>query len=306
MLIFDDQLFRDYAELFLEPICFDRTGQFGHGEQINALQAVPAGRELDFETLCRQRARELIDRNRPIELLWSGGVDSSLVLALLEAENIPADQLLLLISSDTFRVNPTGAGKALKQYRYVLPSTLNNHIRNQALLLSGIGMDMLIHDHEIQRFRPTSLADLLNKMSDKSSRPRNQYDNVALKMAQVVGVDCIIAEDFSRLKCFVFFWQQEMLMLGRLAGSGIYGQDFENFFTTEDFQSWSLFHSAKSLSGFDQYGNKRIPSELIHRLNPNYLTTKPSSQQLNLQSLFEWKPVIRITDDWQYTYDPRT
>ena len=106
MLIFDDQWFRDYAELFLEPICFDRTGQFGHGEQINALQTVPAGRELDFETLCRQRARELIDRNRPIELLWSGGVDSSLVLALLEAENIPADQLLLLISSDIFRVNP--------------------------------------------------------------------------------------------------------------------------------------------------------------------------------------------------------
>lgn len=306
MLIFDDQLFSDYAELFLEPVCFDRTGQFGHADQVKALQTIPTGRDLDFETLCHQRARELIDRNQIINLLWSGGADSSLVLAMLDAEDIPSDQLNLVISSDVFWINPNGVKTALKKFTYVLPSRqpqrLGAFMFEDDLMLSGIGLDMLIHDYDIRKFRPDNLNHFIDKLSSESGRQRKEYDDIAIAMAEIVGVDCETAEDFSRLKCFVFFWQQEVLMLGRLAGSGIYGKDFENFFTTEDFQSWSLFHTAKSLSGFDEFGNKRIPSELIKKLNPDYLTTRRSRQQFGMQSLFEWKPVTRITDDWQYTY----
>lgn len=304
MLIYDNKLFSDYAEFFVEGVCFDRTGYFGHKNKIKVLQKIPVGKKLDFETLCYQRAKELISRGKTIYLLWSGGIDSSLVLALLEQSGITKDQLVIMLSIDAFKVNPIACKTVLSKYNFEFVNKLCNKSYSDGLLLSGIGMDMLIHDTDLKTFKPESLDDLFEKMSKKFNKSKNEYKELALKMSELVGVDCNTCEDFNRIKCLVFFWQIELVMIGFLTGCGVYGVNYENFFTTEDFQSWSLYYPAKSLSGFDSFGNKKISSDMVKKLNPDYVTTNPMDYGPSIFLFFRKKILASINDNWQYTYEP--
>lgn len=81
----DVGLYDKYQQVFGKHINaqIDRTGQLPHFFNIKLLDPLPEARVISFEDATRIRAQELIAQNKPITVLWSGGLDSTFTLMCL-------------------------------------------------------------------------------------------------------------------------------------------------------------------------------------------------------------------------------
>jgi len=62
-------------------------------------------KHIDIESASYIRANELIKRNQPIYVLWSGGIDSTFVLVSLLTAGIRKDQLFVVCNQDSLKEN---------------------------------------------------------------------------------------------------------------------------------------------------------------------------------------------------------
>ena len=66
----------------------------------------PKESNITLHQACRIRAQEIIDRNQPIVVFWSGGIDSTLVLCFLFDQLKNFDQIRVYYTPDSVRENP--------------------------------------------------------------------------------------------------------------------------------------------------------------------------------------------------------
>lgn len=300
-VLFDNDILRETADLLLEPALLDRTGTFHSLDGIKIIQPFPKPDTFDFTELCQARAKQIIDMNRKIYLLWSGGADSTLVFILLEQAGISDEQLMVLVTSDSLTVNPMMNHYITSQYEMDCPSLYSDKLRpfmEDGIILSGIGMDMLTIGFDVDHVKTDDLADLISYLQPRTDGTKAEYQAVFEKLSDASGLPCETVQQYSQLKNQVLCWQPELLMIGRLTGYGVYNQHFLNFYQTDEFQQWSL-----GGSGFtkDRFGNKSIVSEMIAVEHPDWLPKH--RPRFTLPQLFTNKKTIRITDDWQYSYN---
>jgi hypothetical protein len=62
--------------------------------------------DISLHQACRIRTQEIIDRNQPIVIFWSGGIDSTLLLCFLFDQLKNFDQLKIYYTPDSVRENP--------------------------------------------------------------------------------------------------------------------------------------------------------------------------------------------------------
>ena len=106
-MLFDASLLRKQCRMLWEPALLDRTGHFHSLDNITVLQPwQQPDPSLDFNSLCQQRVQDIINLDKKINLLWSGGADSTLVLLLLRQQGIDPGQLCVLGSTDSMNTNP--------------------------------------------------------------------------------------------------------------------------------------------------------------------------------------------------------
>lgn len=101
-----------YACLFFGVGLIDRTGTVDHGFEPEILDPIPSDFSITstMAELCSQRAISLVEEsqltNKPIRLLWSGGIDSTCAaVALLDA-----------LGDDTKRLEVAYSDKSLAEY----------------------------------------------------------------------------------------------------------------------------------------------------------------------------------------------
>ena len=279
----------------------DRTGTFHSLNGIRIIQSLPEPYEFDFNELCHARAEQIIDLNKKIYLLWSGGADSTLVFMLLEQAGITDEQLVVLVTSDSVSVNPVLDQYTTDHYEMDFPSLYTDKLRpfmEDGIILSGIGMDMLTTGFDVDHVETDDLSDLVNYLQRISGGTSTEYQAIFDKLSKAAGLPCETVQQYSKLKNLILCWQPELLQIGRLTGYGEYGQHYLNFYQTENFQRWSLSHS-----GFikDRFGNKSVVSDLICSRQHEWLPK--NRPRFTLPQLFTNRKTIRITDDWRYFYD---
>ena len=62
-------------------------------------------KNIDLDTACFNRSRELINLNTKIYVLWSGGIDSTLTVTSLLEAGIPKDQIYVVCNTDSLKEN---------------------------------------------------------------------------------------------------------------------------------------------------------------------------------------------------------
>lgn len=89
-------VYRD-LEKTVANIPVDRTGVYPHYLRLTDIPRIPSYDPTfsrSFEDLCYQRAKEIADKYERVHVMWSGGIDSTCVLASF-AEILPSKRLIL-------------------------------------------------------------------------------------------------------------------------------------------------------------------------------------------------------------------
>jgi len=312
-VLFDASLMAEQAWMLWEPALLDRTGHFHDLKGIKIIQpftlASDRARASTFAELCRSRANRIINKGKKINLLWSGGADSSLVLLLFREQGIDPDQLRILASVDSFRINPKLGQLISNTYELASPRLhpqgLRTFMDNQQAVVSGIGLDMLtgcgfdVTENDCETL--TELSAWLRQVTGSTASDAG-YQAIYDGLAEASGYPCTTITEYSRLKNLVLCWQPELLHIGRLASYGQYGEHYVNFYTNRILQGWSLTQPLDTLSKRDGWGNKQLAADLITELDPAMLPRPHCRQSLSMVRLYQKgaRAVQKITDDWQY------
>ena len=92
---FNENLFKSYRKYGMDTqnFVYDRTDTIPHYINIKKnIAPIPSadGFNKSFEEVVEERAKELLSYNKPISVVWSGGIDSTLALfALIKFANDP-------------------------------------------------------------------------------------------------------------------------------------------------------------------------------------------------------------------------
>ena len=311
-MLFDAAVMSEQASMLWESSLLDRTGHFHSLDGLTIMQPLTLPDSLStsstFAELCQSRASQMISTGKKINLLWSGGADSSLVLLLLRQQGIDPDQLRILASVDSYRINPALGELINNTYELDSPwlhsEGLQYFMADNQALVSGIGLDMLtgcgfdVTENDCETL--DELSAWLRQITGSTASDA-EYQAIYDGLAEASGYPCTTIPEYSRLKNLLLCWQPELLHIGRLAGYGQYNEHYINFYTSETFQGWSLAQSIDSLSSRDDWGNKQLAVNLITELDPAMIPRPHCRQTLSMVHYQSGaQPVQTITDDWQY------
>jgi hypothetical protein len=229
---------------------------------------------ISFEECCVNRAKELVNINDKIYLLWSGGIDSTCsVVSFLQAD-VPLDNITIICNKDSVReyalfYNKFILGKfnimateefMLKASAGVLPGTIVNSEHADQLfgspfaniLLRGQQRDLLLepysYENTVRVFEFMGLSD-----SDTHKCIYEIYHQTTKFSPRPIST----MFDWCWWHNFNFKWQMiGVKFLPRIAKGNV----LQTFFSSYDFQNWSVNHKPNLTS---QETLKLVPKDII-------------------------------------------
>jgi len=147
----------------------DRTGTLKMGRDFKFLDALPTyTTNKSFAQICDERARELAALNHPIDLYWSGGIDSTVALvALINAG--ASERITVCLNRDSIVEYPLFHAKHIsgKLTERLVPPTVKLAWRPEPLTVTGELGDQIFGSVLLSRFRewkpPINTADYESK-----------------------------------------------------------------------------------------------------------------------------------------------
>jgi len=305
----------------------DRTGTLDLGVPALVLDPLPdggrsllSGPSIPLDVLCRERARSLLaaarDKNCGIDVLWSGGIDSTAaLLVLLEAAEAAGelDRLCVLHSRRSIREyrwlfrNRLKAKAALRRFRSDLPSALDLG----RITISGEMGDQLFGSalaesavRQGQAFRPwrQPFVAMLQRAGTRDGAAKA----VCRWLEPLIDQAPVPIETLFDLLWWLNFtlkWQSVDLCIavGHRAQPRTAHQRLVHFYASADFQRWSLQNRDQAI-GDDWASYKRPLKLLISDLtgDQDYLrrkTKEPSLRDSTANGLRQM--AVTVTADWQ-------
>jgi hypothetical protein len=269
--------FSKFFSIYNPTVVFiDRTGTIRSPIKTRSLFPIPKMRsfEKSFEQICDERAKELLERSDeldvPIYAMWSGGIDSTLVLVSFLKRANPAQRarIRVLLSEDSLRENPAFfeahiSGKLATDSSILFPYILGT----DALFVSGEHNDQLFGSDIIAKVIATFGAPFIHESYD-----REQVFKFFDERLQDAGTTNFYLDTFERLMRaspvriathYQYFWwinfslKWQSVHLRTLSYTGArhapkitrdyLAKFYAPFYCTEDFQLWSLWNQDKKI-----------------------------------------------------------
>lgn len=243
-------------------------------------------KKIDLDTACFNRSKELIASNKKIYVLWSGGIDSTLVVAsLLEAE-ISKDQIYVVCNVDSQKENYNFFLKILPKVNLFSTERLMQILKYGALdgiVLSAEHGDLCYgYDFSSEMLQifgseylklPASRENIIKYFIAKKLNEQSAicwYD-IIMESAKSSPRPIDTTYDFSWWAGFNWRWQYALekfrMRFYRLPES-------TTFFMGQDIQNWSIYHQQPSLNTLRDF--KPEYKKLIYRYSGDeeYLKNK--------------------------------
>lgn len=287
---------------FFDCGIIDRTSTLDQGFNYKVLDPIPnnSGRTSSFANICGEVAADIVARaraeDRPIRVLWSGGIDSTVALiallrALPEEEHYRIEPLLNMVSVNEYPLFFRRYILHKLPFKHCLPP-ITNHFGDKELLVTG--------EHGDQLFGSDKLLPLIK--NGLSEEPWEQVLPLHLfeKFGKTKKVDRLIhylkpqigAAPQPINTTFELFWwlnysikwQQVSLRLPVFSFRTDVKKVFDrthHFFRDVRFQQWSIAnHPDRSCSLLSDY--KMVAKEYIHAFtgDDDYLNTKTKEPSL--------------------------
>lgn len=286
---------------------------------------------LSYEDCCNKRAEELYalsnKLNVPIVVLYSGGIDSTLVLVSF-LKIIPPqelrDKLIVAMSLDSIRENPNFYNTTIRKKCSVISSdNFGSLFNGKNLIVGGEHNDQLLGTDVAGRyFRLFSFDELHEKYNEQNVskfllHAGMSEDNAKLwyyildKHIKSAPIKIETVFQFFWWLNFIFKWQSVFFRILLRVSPGsrdsinqeFISNYFHHFFSADYFQVWSMKNPhLKIKNSWDSY--KFIAKEVIYKYTQdiNYLHNKVKIGSLYKLFLQKDTP-IGLTSDYKYLYD---
>lgn len=272
-----DGLSRDYrlACRFMHCGVIDRTGTLVPPVAWSVLDPVPAPTAdgPTFAELCDRRGEELVSEalelDRPIQHLWSGGIDSTAALiALMKAAERRgcADRIRVLLSMESVLEYPAFYLDHIdRQYHtQTVRQPMARNLDARALNVTGEHGDQLFGSQLLEPYVRRGVAnadyhDLLPLMLlERMRHPRDARRTGRYLQPVLDAAPAPIVSLFDALWWlnFALKWQDvSVRMVGMRGGeAGVLFQALRHFFRTDSFQQWALANTpGKPVDGWTDY-----------------------------------------------------
>ncbi len=289
------------CRFFSAPL-IDRTETLDAGIEFEVLDRLNdfSETEKSLSEICAERAEFICEKsfreNRQIQVLWSGGIDSTLALVSIYKELEKRDELKFLeiiLSKDSIAEYPTFFRDVIeKTLKYILfEPPIYDFLDEKKIIVTGEHGDQLFGSDKVQHF----------VLTNQAFRPFEEILPlvIARKLGSAKSVDAIISYlapqiekspveiktlfDFLWWMNFSLKWQHVSLRMFYDENDKRFSLDenFLHFFSAKDFQNWSISnHDLKIKETWKSY--KYVAKECIFDFHKdeNYLLNKEKEQSL--------------------------
>jgi hypothetical protein len=253
---------------------------------------------LSYKDCCSKRVQELVSlqdkHNLPIRLMYSGGIDSSLILAsFIDTLGVSesAKRLEVVLSQESIYENPWMWDKFIRPHFTILNSeNYKNLINNEAIISAGEGNDQLLGAEIFKSLVDWGGDGVLNKKHSadliidflKFRNLTNEEAEVwySLLFNLISKAECSIETigDWWWWVNFTCKWSNVYYrMLRTLPENFVIDQNFTNihyqqFFCTDYFQQWSMKDTSQKHQGnfmTYKYHAKELVADVMN--SPEYL-----------------------------------
>jgi hypothetical protein len=211
-----------------------------------------------FKQLCLERAEQLILKGKRINIMWSGGIDSTLALFCLMNKVNDKSQLRVILSPDSIAESGNMFDKLIKnKVDFILEPKVvrrclfykeeyENFNFNNEIITSGSGSDPLNtimrltipyeeklwhlgYENVLMQFTNKNVIDFLNKSIKAFPKKIKTYI------------------EFLKFYHLNYNWQRENYF-NFVNLDSRYFKCYDNFFQTDDFQKWSIWNEESNIS----------------------------------------------------------
>lgn len=284
---------------------------------------------LNFMELCVNRIREICNTDKHINILWSGGIDSTFILALMidlgiADELFSQGRLTIGLNLDSIRENPNFYNKFIKTK--FLPCVvqasilLQNPVQNQ-VIITGEMADNLVGSLTMKScvdfyndfstiHKPMDVAiNWLERKLDSSEKKTalREFIDAQVKNSPVELNTC---HDLLWYLNFNHKWQAvnfRIVSHSRDSETGnILIRNLTHFFNTEQFQQWSM-QEGHYFTG-DNWGDyKKVMKRFIYQVDGDMNYFKHKTKHPSLPALLRYKDTFDFIyeDNGVYTFSKK-
>ena len=318
--------FSKFFQIFNPTVVFlDRTNTIQIPFRVKSLFPMPEMRPMTktFEEICNERAIELLTRadqlQVPLNVFYSGGIDSTLVLVSLLKNATPAQKanLVVLLSEESIMENPNFYrdhiyGKLRVDSSAVFPYLIGS---NQ-MLIGGEYNDQLFGSNMVGRlveqFGPESMhqkydRSIFLKLFNHSlhdEQATNAYLDHFERLKAAAPIPIVTNFDYLWWINFAVKWQSVfMRMLSYATAHGVSqidteypGTKYDHFYGTEDFQLWSMNNMDKKIK--DQWKTyKWVCKDIIYEYTKDAEYRDNKIKRGSLHSILLQQDTYNFIDD---------
>lgn len=276
----------------------------------------------NFTDISIARIKELTEHDQHVNVLWSGGIDSTFIMTLMIETGI-ADQLYsenrltIGLNLDSIRENPVFYENFIKP-RYIKCVVQANHLlidpKPNEVIITGEMADNLVgsltmkscvdyyNDFQVVH-KPYGLA--LDWMLRKFQRdePKTALTNFIEQTVERSPVELKTCHDLLWYLNFNYKWQAVNFRIVSHAKDQAIGnqliKNLRHFFNTEDFQMWSLMEG-HYFEGSNWGDYKKVMKKQIYQVTSDLEYFKNKTKHPSLPSLLRYKDTfdfIYLEDD---------
>lgn len=258
-----------------------------------------------YESIVNERCAELLNLKQPLRILWSGGIDSTLILSsFLKNYDVSflKNHIQVIMTYESIVENPTFYKKFVAPNFNIIGGEILPYLisDNNGPVITGEHNDQLFGSDILRSFLALMGKETLNKKLSKdiikdyySIRGLNDkefeywYENI-VKSAESVNIKLEVCSDFFWWFNFCFKWQSILLRIHTMTPK-LLAHNLKNtinnvihFYCTKKFQQWSV--SNPNFRHFDKINRYKFHAkELIYNLDKdnNYLLNKLKNPSLH-------------------------
>ena len=272
--------YKQIQDLFNPAISiYDRTGTIGCPVDIENQYPIPTGTARDFETICHDGITDILNHRGEIGVLFSGGIDSTLVSSLLLEHLKPEDRerITFFYNEASIAENQPFFERYISgQFRTGSSWNFDTWLTQDRIALTGECADNL--------FGSLSLKFLMQRLDDPRLIHKSYEDYVPQLWGAKLGVNFKrVYDQFQQLASLCptpiksmhdWFWWLNFTMKWQAVVYRIYSHTdlslskdrIVHFFNTDEFQLWSLQNPDLKVKD-SWYSYKWLMKDLIYRFD---------------------------------------
>jgi hypothetical protein len=288
---------------------FDRTSTIPCPLKLVNQYPIPTGTARSFETICEDRIKEILDHQGEIGVLFSGGIDSTLVSVLLFQHMKPEDKdRITFFYNEASVLENKPFFERFIQGKFKTGSSWNfdTWLNDSRIALTGECADNLFGSLSV-KFLMQQLDD--PKLLHKSYEPfvtkiwkgklKENFDGIYEQFQQLASLcptPIKTIHDWFWWLNFTMKWQAVVYRIYSHTDLSLSKNRIVHFFNTNEFQLWSLQNPDLKVKN-DWYSYKWLMKDMIYQFDYDENYRKNKVKFPSLPSMVRFRSVTDYIDE---------